>query len=110
MFNPAISTSILAATRGHRRQESFEQILRKAGAVDPASAIAIEPASRLQRRLFDQAVHRGVIVPVADGRYHLNERALAELRQGMRFAALLFVIIAASLIASIVALAKASGT
>jgi hypothetical protein len=54
-------------------------------------------------------VARGVVVAIGDGRYYLNERAWAEWRQSTRFTTLLVAVAIVSIVASIAALAIATG-
>ena len=107
-MNPAINAALIAAAASKQPSEAgIEAKLRADGATSAACAVAFAPDKKLEQRLLDQAIAKGTIVRTADGRVYLNERAIADRKQGQGFMAAVILLIAASLIASGVALAVA---
>lgn len=67
------AAAIAAAVARARREirEHFEE----AGAFDPASAIGYDPPDHIHERQFELFVGRGVLRPVGDGRYWIDQEA-----------------------------------
>ena len=103
-MNPAINAALIAAAAKQASDEGIEAKLREAGAVDVTHATAFAPDNDTEQQLLDQAIARGTIARTADGRVYLDERAIADRKQGQGFMVLVILLIAASLIASGVAL------
>jgi hypothetical protein len=108
MSNPAITAALIAASRQQEVEEAVEGKLRKANAVGPSSAITLDLDPKHQP-LLDQALAAGTVKQVGDGRFYLNEQAIADRKEGQGFMALIILLIIASLIASIAALAGKFG-
>ena len=105
-MNPAFHAAIYSATH-KASSESIEARLRAAGALGHATAMAFEPADATERKLVGQGIASGVFVRNAQGHLYLNERALADRRQGQGWIALVVLLVVNSLLASGVALALA---
>ena len=65
----------------------------------------VVPDGRDRAKLLEAALATGNVVRTSDGRVYLNERAVADRKEGQGFMALLIILIVASLIASGAALA-----
>ena len=102
-MNPAITAALIAATHEEETEESIIGKLRKGKAVSPSSATSLDLPDNKQKAL-DQAVAGGTVVKTADGRFYLNERAVADRNYSQGYMALLMILIAGSVIASGVAL------
>jgi hypothetical protein len=103
--NPAIHAAILAASKQEAIEEKIETRLRSAKALGPSSSIAFTPADEAEQRLLEAALITGNVVRTVDGRIYLNERAIADGKEGQGYMALLITLIIGSLIASVAALA-----
>jgi hypothetical protein len=108
MSNPAITAAIIAASRQQEVQEAIEGRLGKAKATGPSSAIALKLEGK-EKELLDQAVAAGTVKTTTDGRYYLHERAIADRKEGQGYMALLILLVAASIMASGIALVKMAG-
>lgn len=106
-MNSAIHAAIIAASNQEAVQEKIEARLRAAKAVGPSSSIAFTPTDEAEAKLLEAALSTGNVVRTLDGRLYLNERAVADRKEGQGFMALLITLIVASLIASGAALAMA---
>ena len=104
MVNPAITAALIAASHQEEMEQKVEGRLKKARALSPGSAIALELRDK-EQKLLDQALASGTVRQTADGRLYLNERAIADRTEGQGFMALLIVVAVCSIIASVVALA-----
>ena len=107
-MNPAITAALIAASRQEEVQEKIEGKLKKAKAISIARAIALD-LDHKQQPLLDQALAEGTVKQTADGRYYLNEQAIADRTEGQGFKALLIILIALSIIGSGVALVASAG-
>ena len=107
-MNPAITAALIAASRQEEVQEKIEGKLKKAKATSIARAISLD-LSEKQQPLLDQSLAEGTVKQTADGRYYLNEQAIADRTEGQGFKALLIILIALSIIASGVALVASTG-
>jgi len=107
--NPAIQAAIIAATQQEAVKEKVEDKLRTAKALGPSSAIAFMPADDAERKLFEAALSTGNVVRTSEGRVYLNERTVADRKEGQGLTALLIMLVAGSIIASGVALLIATG-
>jgi len=105
--NPAIHAAIIAASHQEAIEENVENRLRAAKAFGSSSAIAFAPADDAEQKLVDAALATGNVIRTTDGRFYLNERAVADRKEGQGFMALLITVIFASLIATGAALAMA---
>jgi hypothetical protein len=103
--NPAVHAAIIAASNQEAIEEKIEARLRAAKALGPSSSIAFTPADEAETKLLEAALSTGNVVRTIDGRIFLNERAVADQKEGQGFMALLITLIVASLIASGAALA-----
>ena len=108
-MNPAIHAAIMAASHQEQNQEKVEAKLRAAKALGPSSAILFQPADDAERKLFEAALAGGTVTRTRDGRTYLNERVIAERKEGQGFAILLVLLIIASVIASGAVLADFAG-
>ena len=108
MSNPAITAAIIAASRQQEVAEAIEGRLTKAKATGPSSAIPLELAGK-EKELLDQAMAEGTVKITSDGRYYLNERAIADRKEGQGFMVVLILLIAASILASGIVLVKMAG-
>ena len=106
-MNPAIHAALIAASQQEEIEKKVESRLRAAKALGPSSAIDFSPADDSERKLLDAALSTGNVVQTSDGRVYLSERAIADRKEGQGYVTLLILLIAASVIASGVALAIA---
>ncbi|MFL6738465.1 MAG: hypothetical protein ACJ8E4_02415 [Sphingomicrobium sp.] len=100
MTNPAITAALIAASRQEDVEQKIEGRLKKAKAFSPASAVALELKDK-EQALLDQALAAGTVKRTAGGRVYLDELALADRKEGQNFMAILILLVAASIIASI---------
>jgi hypothetical protein len=105
MFNPAITAALVKAASREEIEEKIEARLKKANAVTAASAIELKLEEK-QQKLLDEAIEAGGVVKTVDGRVYLNERAVAERKEGQGFMALLILLVVGSVLASVVVLAS----
>jgi hypothetical protein len=108
MSNPAITAAIIAASQQQEIEEAIEGRLTKAKAIGPSSAVPLDLAGK-EKELLDQALADGTVKTTADGRYYLNERAIADRKEGQGFMVVLILLVAASIMASGIVLAKMAG-
>jgi len=108
MANPAITAALIAAAHQEEVEEKVEARLKKANALTPASAIALELKDK-ERELLDLALAAGTVKRTGDGRLYLDELAVADRRDGQGFMALLIMLVAASIIASGIVLVLRAG-
>jgi len=108
MSNPAITAAIIAASRHQEIEEAIEGRLAKAKATGPSSAVPLELAGK-EKELLDQAVAEGMVKITSDGRYYLNERAIADRKEGQGFMVVLILLVVASIMASGIVLANMAG-
>ncbi|MCY7339858.1 MAG: hypothetical protein LH465_07925 [Sphingomonas bacterium] len=107
-MNPAITAALIAADQQIEAPTPVQR-LTKAGAVSSNTAIVIEPASPAEHKQLDGAIGRGFITRHHSGRFYVNPRAVAEHNQSIGYALLLGLLIAGSVIASVVALITFDG-
>ncbi len=107
-MNPAIHAAIMAATHQEEIEQKIEGRLKKARALSPGSAIALELKDK-EQALLDQALTGGSVRRTDDGRLYLNERAIADRKEGQGFMVLLLTLVVASIIASVAVLADRAG-
>jgi hypothetical protein len=108
MSNPAITAAIIAASRKQEIEEAIEGRLTKAKATGPSSAVTLDLAGK-EKDLLDQALAEGTVKTTSDGRYYLNERAIADRKEGQGFMVVLLLLVAASIMASGMVLVKMAG-
>ena len=108
MSNPAFTAALIAASRSQEVEEAIEGRLGKAKATGPSSAIALDLADK-EKELLDQALAAGTVKTTSDGRYYLNERAIADRKEGQGFMVVLLLLVAASIMASGIVLVKMAG-
>jgi len=108
MSNPAITAAIIAASRKQEIEEAVEGRLTKAKATGPSSAVTLDLAGK-EKDLLDQALAEGTVKTMSDGRYYLNERAIADRKEGQGFMVVLLLLVAASIMASGMVLVKMAG-
>src|SRR4029450_2296442 len=99
MTNPSITAALIAASRHEEVEEKIEGRLKKANALAPASAVALELKEK-EQPLLDQALASGTVRRTGDGRLYLDELMVANRKEGQGFMALLIILIAASGIGS----------
>jgi hypothetical protein len=108
MSNPAITAALIAASRSQEVKEAIEGRLGKAKATGPSSAIPLDLDEK-EKELLDQALAEGTVKATGDGRYYLNERAIADRKEGQGFMVVLILLVVASIMASGLVLLKSSG-
>lgn len=108
MSNPAITAALIAASRQQEVREAIEGRLGKAKATGPSSAIPLDLQDK-EKELLDEALAAGVVKTTSDGRYYLNERAIADRKEGQGFMVILILLVAASIMASGLVLLKTAG-
>ncbi|HVJ69896.1 MAG TPA: hypothetical protein VM531_00045 [Sphingomicrobium sp.] len=108
MSNPAITAALIAASRQQEVEEAIEGRLGKAKAIGPSSAIVLD-LERKEKELLDQALAAGTVKTTSDGRYYLNERAIADRKEGQGFMVALILLVVASIMASGIVLARMAG-
>ncbi|HVF37904.1 MAG TPA: hypothetical protein VNA29_08200 [Sphingomicrobium sp.] len=104
MINPAITVAVLASAKREEFRKKVEGKLKKSGALGSASAVDLEPKDDAERQLIDEALANGTLVKTRHGLFYLNERAVAERKEGQGFLTIVILLVTASLIASGVAL------
>ncbi|HET9336903.1 MAG TPA: hypothetical protein VFO12_10915 [Sphingomicrobium sp.] len=107
-MNPAIHAAIIAATHQEGIEKKIEGRLKKARALGPASAIALDLEGK-DRDLIDHAIVAGTVKRTSDGRLYLHEQAVADRKEGQGFMVVLIVLVMGSLIASAAVLATSAG-
>ena len=105
-MNPAITAALIAASRQEEVKEKVEARLKKAGANGPTRAISLDLGDK-EQALADQAVASGSVKQTSDGRYYLDEVAIANRNESQGYLVLVILFIALSVIASGVALVSA---
>jgi hypothetical protein len=109
MVNPAITAALIAASQQQEAQENIEGKLKEAKATRLTRAIALDIEEK-QQPLLDQALAAGTVKRTSDGRYYLNEQAIADRTEAQGFKVLLIILIALSVIATgAVLVARAGG-
>ena len=108
MSNPAITAALIAASRQQEVEEAIEGRLKKARATGPSSAIPLNLNGK-EKELLDQALAAGTVKTTVDGRHYLNERAIADRKEGQGFMVVLILLVIASLMASGLALLNSAG-
>ncbi len=101
MFNPAL----MAALQNKESEDFLQKRLKAAEALGASSAIPLALDEK-QQKLLDQAIGQGTVIRTVDGRFYLNERAVNERKEGQKYMALLILLIAGSVIASVAILAS----
>ncbi|QDP19216.1 hypothetical protein [Sphingomonas xanthus] len=107
MANAAIMAAVAAAAHQEERKKHVLEPLKKAGATGASRAIALTLKEK-QQVYLDQALADGAVKRTPEGRYYLDERAIREKAQGQGFLVLLILLVAASLVASAVALVSSA--
>ena len=100
MSNPAITAAIIAASAEQQARDTLLQQFRDARALGASSAIAFTAASKEEQAYLDYAIKKGSIVRGRDGRLHLDERAIADRKEGAGFVLLLVLLVVVSILAS----------
>ena len=108
MVNPAITAALIAASRQEDVEQKVEGRLKKAKAFSPAKAIALS-LNEKDQPLLDQALACGTVKETANGRYYLNEQAIADRNEGKGFMVLLILLVVGSILASLIVLLGFSG-
>jgi len=109
MVNPGITAVLIAASRQEDVERKVEGKLKKAGAISVGSAIVLEIKDKDQG-LLDQALAGGTVKRTDDGRLYLDERVIADRKEGQGFMALLILLVVASVVASVAVLAVRAGS
>ena len=107
-MNPAITAALIAAAHDEKIEENFLGRLREAKAIGPSSAIPLELDDD-KRKLLDEAIGSGAVKRTPDGRFYLDERAIADRKEGQGFLVLVIILISLSVVASGAALIAAFG-
>ena len=108
MSNPAITAALIAASRQQEVKEAIEGRLTKEKATGPSSAVRLELDGK-EKELLDQAIADGTVKTTGDGRFYLNELAIADRKEGQGFMVVLILLITASILASGIVLVKMAG-
>ena len=87
----ALCWLLVAAMVGTER--SLLRRLRSASAVDPQTAIPLEPRSPLARFRLGRLEHAGAVVPTSSGRRYLDAAGFARYRQARQRRALRILIV-----------------
>ena len=109
MVNPAITATLIAAAQQEEVEQKIEARLKQAAALSPGSAIRLELKEK-EQKLLDQALASGAVKRTVDGRFYVDERVVADRREGQGFMALLIVLMIGSVVASVAALAAQAGS
>ncbi len=107
-MNPAITAALIAAAHEEEIEKNVVGRLRDAKATGPSSAILLQLDDE-KRKLLDEAIGNGAVKKTADGRAYLDERAIADRKEGQGFLALVIILISLSIVASGVALIAVFG-
>ena len=102
-MNPAITAALLIAAQEEESEKLIIGRLREARATGPSSAIALTLDSDKQQ-LLEEAIAGGLVAKTSDGRFYLDERMVADRKDGQAFVALVIIIVGLSIVASGVAL------
>ena len=86
-MNPAINAALIAAAAKQASKQGIESRLRAAGAIDAPNATDFLPENDTEKQLLDLAVARGTVARTAAGLVYLDERAIADRKQGQGFMA-----------------------
>jgi len=108
MFNPTVMAALRASAQGNGDDDFLQSKLRAADAVGTSSAVSLAIDEK-QQKLLDRAIEQGTVVKTFDGRFYLNERAVTDRKEGQGYMVLLILLMIASALASVVALAKRAG-
>ena len=103
-MNPAITAALIAAAHEEEIEKEVVGKLREARATGPSSAI---PLAGAKREHLDEAMADGSVKETSDGRFYLDERAIADRKEGQGFLALLIIAVIFLIVASGVALVLA---
>ena len=93
--------TVLTAASG---RATFESRLRAAGAVTPERAVAMLPEGSAETSGLDEAIGLGRVVRTGSGKLFLNPATTGGANGEMAMAVLLFLLVTASVLASIIAL------
>ena len=99
MINAGITAAIIAASQDEESEEFVQNKLKAANALGASAAIPLNLGDK-QQKLLDKAVAGGTVVKTVDGRFYLNERAVADRQEGHGYMALLILLVTGSIIAS----------
>ncbi len=109
MSNPAITAALIAASQAAGSRGSDR---------GPAAGRPRPPDRRAQSRSISTGRRRscstrrwptGTVKTTDDGRYYLNERAIADRKEGQGFMVVLILLVIASIMASGIVLVKTAG-
>ena len=107
-MNPAITAALIAAAHEEEAEKLVLGRLRDARATGPSSAIPLDLDGD-KRKLLDEALGNGAVKKTSDGRFYLDERAIADRKEGQGFLALVIILVCLSVVASGVALIAVFG-
>ena len=107
-MNPAITAALIAAAHEEEIETNVVGRLRDGKAVGPSSAIPLDLDGD-KRKLLDEALGNGTVKKTSDGRFYLDERAVADRKEGQGFLALVIILVCVSVVASGVALIAVFG-
>jgi hypothetical protein len=107
-MNPAITAALIAAAHQEEAEKLVLGRLRNARATGQSSAIPLGLDGD-KRKLLDEALGNGTVKKTSDGRFYLDERAVADRKEGQGFLALVIILVCLSVVASAVALIAVFG-
>ena len=106
MSNPAITAALIAASRQQEVEEAIEGRQEGQGHRAVERHIAQPRRSKGTAGSGDAA---GTVKTTGDGRHYLNERAIADRKEGQGFMVVLILLVIASILASGLVLLKTAG-
>ena len=98
-MNPAITAALIAASHEEKIEQKVIGRLKSSRSNSRSTAIALE-LDEAGQKLLEEAIGQGTVTKTPDGRYYLNERAIADRKEGQGFLALVIILISLSFIAS----------
>jgi hypothetical protein len=85
------------------RMRRYRNAFRAAGAITPATAIRLADTGLRESLIFQRLVREGILVPVGNGRYYLDEvREAAVQRMRHRILAIVLLIVLVGLAISLI--------
>ena len=107
MSNPAITAALIAASRQQEVEEAIEG--RQEGQGHRAVERHIAQPRRKAKGTAGSGAAAGTVKTTGDGRHYLNERAIADRKEGQGFMVVLILLVIASILASGLVLLKTAG-
>jgi len=103
-MNPAITAALIAAQQSGEATDVIGK-LTKAGATSLDQAVRFDTASEAEAKQRDDLIATGLVHRRGDGRLFVNQRAVAERNARIGYGLLVALLLSASIVASVVALA-----